>query len=207
MDLATRALEIKPKSFEAFYARARARRDDRQFAPALQDISEAHKLAPDNREVRRMLSRLLEECKEQTGGVDSVTTVSEVTERNTTVPDLVSSMSNPPPTNPLTEKRLREETALWLAGLDDAESWLAGLKIGECWLAGLKNVECWLARLNNAEWWLVGWNNAKTDWLTVLYQYLVSSKCTQPVRGFTERLRSICIVIGQFEKCCTGWTI
>ena len=29
VDLASKALEIKPKSFEAFYARARAKRDDR----------------------------------------------------------------------------------------------------------------------------------------------------------------------------------
>ena len=29
MDLATKALQIKPSSFEAYYARARARRDDR----------------------------------------------------------------------------------------------------------------------------------------------------------------------------------
>ena len=110
MDLATRALEIKPKSFEAYYARARAKRDDRQFAEALLDITEAHKLAPDNRELRRLLARLQEECKEQSK-MDPVSKVSEVTERNTTVPDLVSSMSSPPSNN-LTENRLREETAL-----------------------------------------------------------------------------------------------
>ena len=38
----------------------------RQFGPALQDLLEAIKLAPNNREVRRLLVRVKEECKEET---------------------------------------------------------------------------------------------------------------------------------------------
>ncbi|XP_022099780.1 protein TANC1-like isoform X2 [Acanthaster planci] len=66
IELATKALEIKPKCFEAFYARARAKRAIRQFGPALQDLLEAIKLAPNNREVRRLLVRVKEECKDET---------------------------------------------------------------------------------------------------------------------------------------------
>ena len=38
----------------------------RQYGPALQDLLEAVKLAPNNREVRRLLVRVKEECKEET---------------------------------------------------------------------------------------------------------------------------------------------
>ncbi|XP_064595070.1 protein TANC2-like isoform X3 [Liolophura sinensis] len=65
IELATRALEMKPKSFEGYYARARAKRDDGQYASALQDLVEALKLAPNNRELRRLLMRVKDECKEQ----------------------------------------------------------------------------------------------------------------------------------------------
>ncbi|CAL1529136.1 unnamed protein product [Lymnaea stagnalis] len=65
IDLATKALELRPKCFEAYYARARAKRDDRQYASAQQDIMEALRLAPKNRELQRLLTRVKEECKEQ----------------------------------------------------------------------------------------------------------------------------------------------
>ena len=65
IDLATKALEIKPNSFEAFYARARAKRDNRQGDSALEDLKEALKLAPNNRELQRLLRRIRDECLEQ----------------------------------------------------------------------------------------------------------------------------------------------
>lgn len=65
IDLATKALEIKPNSFEAFYARARAKRDNRQGDSALEDLKEALKLAPNNRELQRLLMRVRDECREQ----------------------------------------------------------------------------------------------------------------------------------------------
>ncbi|BFZ22422.1 hypothetical protein BsWGS_25461 [Bradybaena similaris] len=65
IDLASKALEVRPKCFEAFYARARARRDDRQYAAAQQDLMEALRLAPQNREVHRLLTRIKEECQAQ----------------------------------------------------------------------------------------------------------------------------------------------
>ncbi|XP_060067945.1 protein TANC2-like [Ylistrum balloti] len=65
VDLATKALELKPKCFEAYYARARAKRDNRQCASALEDLKEATRLAPNNRELQRLLMRVRDECREQ----------------------------------------------------------------------------------------------------------------------------------------------
>ncbi|XP_022623962.1 protein TANC1-like [Seriola dumerili] len=62
-EFATKALELKPRSYEAYYARARAKRSSRQFAAALADLHEAARLSPSNREIRRLLARVEEECK------------------------------------------------------------------------------------------------------------------------------------------------
>ncbi|KAM9409991.1 protein TANC1-like [Pholidichthys leucotaenia] len=62
-EFATKALELKPRSYEAYYARARAKRSSRQFATALADLHEAARLSPSNREIRRLLARVEEECK------------------------------------------------------------------------------------------------------------------------------------------------
>ncbi|KAM9861164.1 protein TANC1-like [Aulostomus maculatus] len=62
-EFATKALELKPRSYEAYYARARAKRSSRQFAAALADLHEAARLCPSNREIRRLLARVEEEYK------------------------------------------------------------------------------------------------------------------------------------------------
>ncbi|CAM9631042.1 unnamed protein product [Lampetra planeri] len=62
-EFATKALELKPDSFEAFYARARAKRSSRQFSEALLDLREAVRLCPGNREIQRLLMRVEEECR------------------------------------------------------------------------------------------------------------------------------------------------
>ncbi|CAN9505397.1 unnamed protein product [Ophioblennius macclurei] len=64
-EFATKALELKAKSYEAFYARARAKRSRRQFHAALEDLMEASRLCPSNREIQRLLSRVREECRQQ----------------------------------------------------------------------------------------------------------------------------------------------
>uniref|UniRef100_A0A3B4BD62 Uncharacterized protein n=1 Tax=Periophthalmus magnuspinnatus TaxID=409849 RepID=A0A3B4BD62_9GOBI len=56
-EFATKALELKPKSYEAYYARARAKRSSRQFPEAMEDLNEAIKLCPNNREIQRLLQR------------------------------------------------------------------------------------------------------------------------------------------------------
>ncbi|GFR94297.1 protein TANC2, partial [Elysia marginata] len=71
IDLSTKALEMRPSCFEAFYARARAKRDNRQYAAAQQDLMEALHLAPKNRELQRLLTRVKEECREQMARYES----------------------------------------------------------------------------------------------------------------------------------------
>ncbi|CAL1588685.1 unnamed protein product [Knipowitschia caucasica] len=63
-EFATKALELKAKSYEAFYARARAKRSRRQYHAALEDLLEASRLCPSNREIQRLLSRVKEECRQ-----------------------------------------------------------------------------------------------------------------------------------------------
>ncbi|XP_066554598.1 protein TANC2 isoform X2 [Amia ocellicauda] len=63
-EFATKALELKPKSYEAYYARARAKRSSRQFPEALEDLNEAMKQCPNNREIQRLLLRVEEECRQ-----------------------------------------------------------------------------------------------------------------------------------------------
>ncbi|XP_030649404.1 LOW QUALITY PROTEIN: protein TANC2 [Chanos chanos] len=63
-EFATKALELKPKSYEAYYARARAKRSSRQFHTALEDLNEAIRLCPNNREIQRLLQRVEEECRQ-----------------------------------------------------------------------------------------------------------------------------------------------
>ncbi|XP_026133246.1 protein TANC2-like isoform X2 [Carassius auratus] len=65
-EFASKALELKPKSYEAFYARARAKRSSRQFVEALEDLREAIKLCPNSREIQRLLQRVDEEYRQVT---------------------------------------------------------------------------------------------------------------------------------------------
>uniref|UniRef100_A0A8B9S9F6 Tetratricopeptide repeat, ankyrin repeat and coiled-coil containing 1 n=1 Tax=Apteryx owenii TaxID=8824 RepID=A0A8B9S9F6_APTOW len=63
-EFATKALDLKPKSYEAYYARARAKRNSRKLLAALADLREAAKLCPNNQEIKRLLARVEEECKQ-----------------------------------------------------------------------------------------------------------------------------------------------
>ncbi|XP_072312048.1 protein TANC2 isoform X4 [Eucyclogobius newberryi] len=67
-EFATKALELKPKSYEAYYARARAKRSSRQFPEAMEDLNEAIQLCPNNREIQRLLQRVDEEFRLLTQG-------------------------------------------------------------------------------------------------------------------------------------------
>ncbi|NXU53944.1 TANC1 protein, partial [Turnix velox] len=63
-EFATKALDLKPKSYEAYYARARAKRNSRKLLAALADLREAIQLCPNNQEIKRLLARVEEECKQ-----------------------------------------------------------------------------------------------------------------------------------------------
>ncbi len=99
----------------------------RQFNAALQDLTEAIKLAPNNRELRRLFVRVKEECSEhaQLENMGSLTSINELGALSTpppagslnTPPDVVPAdfdSRSPPlgaPVTPLPERK-REETAL-----------------------------------------------------------------------------------------------
>ncbi|NWW82001.1 TANC1 protein, partial [Climacteris rufus] len=63
-EFATKALDLKPKCYEAYYARARAKRNSRKLLAALTDLREATQLCPSNQEIKRLLARVEEECKQ-----------------------------------------------------------------------------------------------------------------------------------------------
>ncbi|CAL4062159.1 unnamed protein product [Meganyctiphanes norvegica] len=61
--LADDALSLKNDSYEAYYARARAKREAKQLQDALNDVSEAVRLAPQTRDVRRVLIKIRDEMQ------------------------------------------------------------------------------------------------------------------------------------------------
>ena len=85
----------------------------RQFNAALQDLMEALKLAPNNRELRRLLVRVKDECKEQSQleHMGSLTSINEIGSLSSP-PDVVPTNfdTKPPPLG--VQERRREETAL-----------------------------------------------------------------------------------------------
>ncbi|KAM4531161.1 protein TANC2 isoform 1-T1 [Odontesthes bonariensis] len=81
-EFATKALELKAKSYEAFYARARAKRSRREFHAALDDLIEASRLCPSNREIQRLLCRVKEECRQAAQQQDSPPSSHHVYQQN-----------------------------------------------------------------------------------------------------------------------------
>ncbi len=80
----------------------------RQFNAALQDLKEALNLAPNNRELKRLLARVKEECKEQAKleNAGSLTSIDQIGRSD--IPDIVpTSLSDRSPPD-----KIREETAL-----------------------------------------------------------------------------------------------
>ncbi|KRT83725.1 Ankyrin repeat-containing protein, partial [Oryctes borbonicus] len=62
IELANQVLNVKPESYEAFYARAKAKLDLKRYEPALLDVKESLRLSPpQNVEVRKVLAYLLDE--------------------------------------------------------------------------------------------------------------------------------------------------
>jgi ankyrin repeat protein len=110
IDLATSVLDIKPNSFEAYYARARAKRDNRQYESALQDLTIALSLAPHNRELHRLLVRVEEECREASRTEDRPS--EDVSRSSGGIPDIVPSDNNNSASVSSDVQRLKEETSL-----------------------------------------------------------------------------------------------
>ncbi|XP_063220744.1 protein TANC2 [Bacillus rossius redtenbacheri] len=68
VELANQVLKMKPDSFEAYYARAKARIDMKLLGDALGDVQEALRTAPAGREVRRLLCKVRDEVRSEMSG-------------------------------------------------------------------------------------------------------------------------------------------
>ena len=62
---AAEVLILKPDSLDALHARARAHRESGNFRDAVQDLNEALKLSPQNRELYRMILKVKEEMSKK----------------------------------------------------------------------------------------------------------------------------------------------
>lgn len=61
IELANKVIEMKPESYEAYYARAKANIDLRKFESALHDVKEAQLRAPPQGNEAKILNYLKEE--------------------------------------------------------------------------------------------------------------------------------------------------
>ncbi|XP_076678220.1 zinc-RING finger and ankyrin repeat domain-containing protein rolling pebbles isoform X2 [Andrena cerasifolii] len=83
IELADEALKVRPVSYEAFYARAKARVDSGLLNVALSDVQEALQIAPpQNRQDRRVLVALREEIVSRLDGVGTSKGLSDCTGRS-----------------------------------------------------------------------------------------------------------------------------
>ena len=58
IELCSKALEMKSNSFEAYYTRARAKRDSMQYETALNDLYEAEKLNGTNSDIKKLIVKI-----------------------------------------------------------------------------------------------------------------------------------------------------
>jgi tetratricopeptide (TPR) repeat protein len=61
IDFCTAAIELKNDSHEAFYSRARAKRDLKEFESALDDLEVAAQLCPTNSDIKKLKKKIKEE--------------------------------------------------------------------------------------------------------------------------------------------------
>ncbi|KAG7190367.1 hypothetical protein KM043_006477 [Ampulex compressa] len=83
IELADEALKVRPVSYEAFYARAKARADSNLLEESLADVQEALQMAPpQNRQDRRVLLGLREEIVSRLNGVGTSKSTGECAGRS-----------------------------------------------------------------------------------------------------------------------------
>lgn len=66
LDLANKVLHLQPANFEAYYAKAKANKAAGRLHAALQDLTEALKIAPQHREVHKVILKIKDEIHSQT---------------------------------------------------------------------------------------------------------------------------------------------
>lgn len=67
LDLANKVLHLQPSNFEAYYAKAKAHKAAGRLHAALQDLTEALRIAPQQREVYKVILKIKDEINTQTG--------------------------------------------------------------------------------------------------------------------------------------------
>ena len=66
LDLANKVLHLQPCNFEAYYAKAKAHKAAGRLHSALQDLTEALQIAPQHREVHKVILKIKDEIHSQT---------------------------------------------------------------------------------------------------------------------------------------------
>ena len=66
LDLANKVLHLQPANFEAYYAKAKAHKAAGRLHAALQDLTEALRIAPQHREVHKVILKIKEDISSQT---------------------------------------------------------------------------------------------------------------------------------------------
>ena len=66
LDLANKVLHLQPTNFEAYYAKAKAHKAAGRLHAALQDLTEACRIAPQHREVHKVILKIKDEIHTQT---------------------------------------------------------------------------------------------------------------------------------------------
>ena len=66
LDLANKVLHLQPSNFEAYYAKAKAHKSAGRLHAALQDLTEALNIAPQHREVHKVILKIKDEIHSQT---------------------------------------------------------------------------------------------------------------------------------------------
>ena len=66
LDLANKVLHLQPTNFEAYYAKAKAHKAAGRLHAALQDLTEALQVAPQHREVHKVILKIKDEIHVQT---------------------------------------------------------------------------------------------------------------------------------------------
>ena len=74
LDLANKVLHIQPANFEAYYAKAKAHKAAGRLHAALQDLTEALRIAPQHREVHKVILKIKDEINSQTSSSNTSTT-------------------------------------------------------------------------------------------------------------------------------------
>lgn len=65
IDLCSKAINIKENSYEAFYSRARAKRDLKEYKSALDDLYIAYKLCSTNSDIKKLINKISEEMNSE----------------------------------------------------------------------------------------------------------------------------------------------